>query len=418
MRLIIIFTLLLCTYFELTSQNRYDFATTYFGLEGEYIHETGTFTSIGSNGQPHESSLPSIFSPRFVIGGTHFWGHADFYISIPLSNFRVNGSKNASISNEVFTGFRFLPIRSSKNRLSPFVGFGFNSKNFSMKSAKGKSQLYSNWQWYPEIGIAYRNQKNRIFEINARYFHLNRYDNFIDRTTQTSTQLSPWSFSIAYKKLVDFTSSYKSERAQAYLDQMHKKAIDQSALSGFSFGLGLNALIPLSNTELAARHPFFNDVIEGGISPDLSVGYYSHKLDGYLRTSFRPLKQKEEAFGYSYSLNRNSLALEAFKYVGDYHGFAPFLGPFFALDRYKLKEQGDNRTIINHNKTYFSYGIVFGWDIRQSSTDYLVLRTNLRYTPALNSTIQGYKFTADQLEFNFIQIVFYPERYKLQKKKS
>lgn len=403
---------------DLLAQNRYDFASTYFGLEAEYIHETSSFSHLDKLQQRQSSKLPSSVTPRFVIGGTHFWGHADFYISIPLKNLRLNGSNKAFTSNEVFTAFRFLPIRSEKKRASPFLGVGFNSKNFKLKTDIGKSQLYSNWQWYPEAGISYRNEKNRIFELSVRYFGQNEYNNFIDRNVQVNTMVSPWSFSFAYKKIIDFTAGYKSERAQAYVETMHEKAVTEKALSGLSMGVGLNALIPLGKTELASRHPFFNDVIEGGIGPDIGVGYYFHKLDGYLRASFRPLKQEEEAFDYKYSLNRNSLAIEAFKFLGDYHGFAPFVGPFVSMDHYHLSETDAGRKVIDHKESDVAFGLVFGWDIRQTSTDYLILRTNLRYIPELSNMYNGYKFTAAQLEFNFIQIVFYPERYKLHKRKS
>ena len=60
------------------------------------------------------------------------------------------------------------------------------------------------------------------------------------------------------------------------------------------------------------------------------------------------------------------------------------------------------------------YGVVFGWDIKQSDVDYITLRTNLRYTPEFNFKSGGYKFTSERIEFNFIQIVYYPERHKMR----
>jgi hypothetical protein len=40
-----------------------------------------------------------------------------------------------------------------------------------------------------------------------------------------------------------------------------------------------------------------------------------------------------------------------------------------------------------------------------------VLRTNLRYYPNLEiNSVAGGKARVDQLEFNFIQLVFYPQR--------
>ena len=61
------------------------------------------------------------------------------------------------------------------------------------------------------------------------------------------------------------------------------------------------------------------------------------------------------------------------------------------------------------------YGLVFGWDIRLSEVDFLILRTNLRYTPDLGHKIDGKSYTSRQIEFNFIQLVLYPQRIKANK---
>jgi len=417
-RAIILTSLLLFTIQLIAQKDRYHFAASYLGLEGEIIQESNSFKSLNSQNQINNTDLPSTLTPRVLIGATHFWGHADFYISIPLSNLKISGNRHASISNQVFTGFRFLPIKSQADHFSPYLGIGFNSKNYQQEGANGNSPLYSNWQWYPEIGLSYRTKKNIVFEIGARYFEKNEYHTYISRDLINSTAVSPLSFSIALKKVVDLTSSYSSEGAQKFLKKMHQKASENNALSAFSIGVGYNALIPLDKTDFASRLPFFNDEIEGNLSPDIGVAYYLHQMDASLRLSFRPLKQKETSYHYTHQLNRNSFAIEAFKFLGDYHGFAPFIGPYVSYDFYRLRESDFGQELIHKTFEKFGYGVVFGWDIRQSNIDYLILRTNLRYTPDLNHKHQGLSFTASQLEFNFIQIVFYPERFKVYKRRN
>lgn len=60
----------------------------------------------------------------------------------------------------------------------------------------------------------------------------------------------------------------------------------------------------------------------------------------------------------------------------------------------------------------FSPGIILGWDIVPSPVYTWVLRTNLRYYPFQRIETQpGINSRVDQFEFNFIQFVWYPNRF-------
>jgi hypothetical protein len=52
----------------------FDFQSS-FGGSTKYLDAQGNMQSL---------NLSNSLSPRFLIGGTHFWGHADFYIAIPF----------------------------------------------------------------------------------------------------------------------------------------------------------------------------------------------------------------------------------------------------------------------------------------------------------------------------------------------
>ena len=60
--------------------------------------------------------------------------------------------------------------------------------------------------------------------------------------------------------------------------------------------------------------------------------------------------------------------------------------------------------------------LVFGWDIRPSERgDWWVLRTNLRIPPMLELDHDDHTWSLQHLEFNFIQLVVYPQRWKRAK---
>lgn len=62
-------------------------------------------------------------------------------------------------------------------------------------------------------------------------------------------------------------------------------------------------------------------------------------------------------------------------------------------------------------------GITFGWDIAPGKTsEALLLRTNLRWYPFSKIEIDHKAFHLSQLEYNLIQVVFYPGRLKNKKR--
>ena len=87
-------------------KKRHQFAKTYFGLSqyivndlspGNYINENGTLQSFDKNG---------FITPSINIGATHFWGHADFYVSISTKDIKFgNDEMENSYRLGTFTGF-------------------------------------------------------------------------------------------------------------------------------------------------------------------------------------------------------------------------------------------------------------------------------------------------------------------------
>jgi uncharacterized membrane protein len=107
------------------------------------------------------------------------------------------------------------------------------------------------------------------------------------------------------------------------------------------------------------------------------------------------------------------LALEAFWFFWDYNGFVPFVGPTISFERWascrfeNYVQQGETQ-----RTQMISPGILFGWDILASPLETWVLRTNLRYYPFQKVRDSDGKWSrVDQFEFNFIQLVVYPNRW-------
>ncbi|MFT5665830.1 MAG: outer membrane protein W [Vicingaceae bacterium] len=401
---------------EKKQRDPYQFAHTYFGIETEFLPQSATFTTLNSGGTFDTKKLPSFGSARFVVGGTHFWDHADFYISIPVLEFALNNSKDASISNGVLTGFRYFPLKIKPNAIRPFIGTGFGGTDFSAKGSEGEGPTDNNRQWYFEGGLSYRYKGSKLFDLGVRYFNNKSYNYANSRTTFEKVDLNQFSIMVSYKRLFDFTQSYGKDEMKKFVAKAHDALEKENGLSTFSFAAGLSYTIPLEPIEFSERTPFLNQEATQNFNLEIGIGYYFHKQDAAVRLSYRPLQQKETAYGYTSELKTNSLAFEAFKFIGNYHGFVPFVGPYVGLNNYNYNEIDRGSEVVDFTENKLAYGLVFGWDIRISDVDYLLLRTNLRFTPDLNYKKKRLSFTNNQIEFNFIQVVFYPERMKITKK--
>jgi hypothetical protein len=73
--------------------------------------------------------------------------------------------------------------------------------------------------------------------------------------------------------------------------------------------------------------------------------------------------------------------------------------------------EGDEQIGATQRTNIVSPGILFGWDILASPLETWLLRTNLRYYPFQKvKDAEGNIARVDQFEFNFIQLVIYPNR--------
>ena len=88
----------------------------------------------------------------------------------------------------------------------------------------GEGAIYTNWQWYKEAGITYKTKSNSLIELGFRYFDRNEYNSYIDRSNFREVVVSPFSFSIAYKKVFDFTNGYSTERSRRFMKKVYALA--------------------------------------------------------------------------------------------------------------------------------------------------------------------------------------------------
>jgi hypothetical protein len=147
------------------------------------------------------------------------------------------------------------------------------------------------------------------------------------------------------------------------------------------------------------------------IMPDFGIGYFWHRSDLNIVSSYRSYGTETSAYGADQTLRRKSLGLEVTKFLFDYHGFVPFVGPLVSWENLSFEENFEGQPTRDVTEHKLGYGLAFGWDIRPNRIQSWLLRTNIRWFPNLKLQVEGDAgISFDNLEFNFIQLVVFPGR--------
>jgi hypothetical protein len=186
---------------------------------------------------------------------------------------------------------------------------------------------------------------------------------------------------------------------------------ERGRLNGLYIGAGISSAFWLKQSEYnVAARPYINKY-STSIMPDFTLGYYLHRPDLNLAIGYRGYGASTNTYGAVQQLNRKSLLFEATKYLFDYHGFVPFIGPTISYENLSFKENFEGQRTFDVEEIKFGYGLTFGWDIRPNRIQSWILRTNLRWYPNLFLEVEpNTKVSFDNLEFNFIQLIIYPNR--------
>jgi hypothetical protein len=372
-------------------KDKYKFAQTYVGAQ---IDAFG-----GSNS-------PEYMAGRFLIGGTHFWQKADFYISIPLVTTQISG-EDRHYSEGVITGFRYIPFGLSRKGPRPFVGVQWLTPEMRI----GDGALFENSKFGLEAGLNIAFGSLYTLELSAHHVFNNEVNYAITREGSALVEAPDFGLSIALKKYFDTTANLSSEKSKAYVKQRYDGFAKEGKLSTWNVAIGLSANVSVSDVPLLDRYAFLPNRPPLTLYPDIAVGYYFHKMDAGVRVAWRPINLQDEAYGLEYSIRQQRLGLEGFKFLFDYKGFVPFLGFSVGTDFINAEITDGELPTIQDKYSALSYGITFGWDIRPTDTEAWILRTNLRYLIQSDSNVDIVNATGRNLEINFIQMVIYPSRW-------
>ena len=397
----------------LEKQTRHRFAQLTLGLD--YQSSFGGQTSYSNaSGDLLKKDLQSTSRPRLIIGGTHFWGHADFYIAIPLftPSFQSEGLE-ATYTSGVETVFKYYPWRITDRRVRPYVGLSLAP--FYFQQNQQNDQVVGPGKQHFTIpvlaGITYQH-KQYLVEFGLNYNYANEINYYLSRTTQAAIQTPPLYLYLSFKYSLETTFNAEKPWESGQTERVTQALAEQGKLNNFFFGVAMSSAWWLGNSSYNQSQRPFMEGYGTSLMPDFSVGYYWHRPDFNVAINYRGYRGSTNAYGVQQSLTRKSVGLEITKFLGDYHGFVPFIGPIISYEDLSFRERVEQDPIQAFENQKLGYGIVFGWDIRPNRIQQFILRTNLRWYPNLNLNVAAkQRINFSNLEFNFIQFVCFPGRW-------
>jgi outer membrane protein W len=400
-------------------KKRFSFAHMYFGLEG-FNTQSGQTSVLSANNQLSQSTFSGYTVPRLMWGGTHFWGHADIYLSFPIGGYKKTIPKELQAMDYnmgVETGIKYYPWTVLKNhKLRPYVGIAWNIASFSQQQ-NGKEASISQFKNTTPLllGLGFKHKK-WLIEGGLQYFYNHRMPYPITPTIEADIELPKTAFVLSSKFLLETTAQSKD-----YIKKRMTNLKEHKKFSTFYVGIGPSGTTSIQSKSSfdQAKYPFLaNQKRYYGIIPDITAGYFFSKAELNVGLAYRKMKNGFTGFGVSHYNERQSLMLESYKFLFDYHGFVPYLGLTGSRENlyFASRDKNADNKWKEYRQTKYPLGVVFGWDIRPTRAESWLLRTNLRYTP-LQMDVEDKKVAFDYLEFNFIQLVLFPERIIVNSKK-
>lgn len=393
-------------YQDKKSQHR--FAQTYVGIDAVWQPEQGTFNHLGST-----ESFSSKFTPCFSLGGIHFWGKLDFFMSFRIPLEQTQPLSDEYEMNQAYFGefsARYYPWRIKANALRPFLGFGSQISSIQLIDPSNMQRADS--YFHPSI-IAGASTYYHDWQLNVEATYLfNTNQTFYSSATEAHTfEIPHVYFKLGLRRYFDVTLKEEKDKENGRTERIRKKLEQENKLSSFSISAGPSSAFFIQAPQYDKMGLASLPRQKAAFNWDLGLGYFFNQRKIHIGLTFREFKSDIESFEYEEVIRRRSIALEGYKFIWDYNGFVPFIGGTVSMESWATALFVHDEPLETFRTQFFSPGIIFGWDIIPTPLDTWTLRTNLRYYPFQKiKTIDGTVQRVDQFEFNFIQVVIYPNR--------
>ncbi|MGH7720133.1 MAG: hypothetical protein ACREON_14990 [Gemmatimonadaceae bacterium] len=404
------------------------FATTTLGIEVSAFTALASRWSLpSSNGEFERLETPGLGQQDLYLGALHFFGHADFFVSFPLwSRSRsVYDNRSLSLDYSVAAGVKLYPVALRPGTLRPYLSSALTTRALEVTDGGSVDANVGRLsQVVVPVGAGVTWRSSRAFLVDAQVQYVpgsatvssgiapRRLEEPAEPHASERLDLSGVRFvaSVRWSRHLAATSmpGYREAKARAL-----QRRIDDGSISAVNIALGPSTRLFNNNSPyFRDRRPYLRDQYDAGLFPHASVGYYQFTTDAEIRLAYRRVTGEARAFGARLETQQSGLFLEAMKFFDiDLYGFVPFVGAGVGYGRLHATDHSPGGSVTSRESVWM-LSIPFGWDIRPNPASSWLLRTNLRWLPRARAVFPGSGVRLDMggLEFDFIQLVLFPER--------
>jgi hypothetical protein len=356
--------------------------------------------SIGADARAFTADGSTAEGPlqdaRLVIGGPHFWGHAELFVAVPVA-----WSGRTGYKTRVETGARWYPWRIERGAVRPYAGASLLGVTYEELGGPRQTRIVVPLT----AGVTYQRGDGLLTLGGGWVRHESRYARAPGSTVPVT--MHPLWLGVGYSRVFDATLGAEPAWKSGETEVRVLRLRDQRRLSGWTVTAGASTAFFLRRSSELTAIGFAGQHEVAAPFGELGVGYYFADREVQFNLLARRSRSEVRGFGYAQTATRTAVTAEWFLFLFDYHGFMPFVGP--NLSNEVLRVSGDATGEFEG----ISAGYTFGWEIRPDPLQAVTLRTSARWVRRLGVPLStGRSVHLDQLEVSFLQVVVYPGRLR------
>ena len=228
---------------DLDLKKRYSFARSYFGTDLSYFYNLEQSSYLNDQNQIQALDRNNFIAPAINFGATHFWGHADFFVSIATSSIKIGTDElNNSIKFKAITGLRIFPLAIKKKSIRPYISYKFAPIRLNQSNKMGENYRKTEVKSIVGAGIAYQSKK--IYTYLGYELIPNNETNIYLSRTQGGTSSFP-------KSLINFGINISMEGTNGSYEHPIPKLdslLRNKNMLGWFFGIGPSSAFPTRNS--------------------------------------------------------------------------------------------------------------------------------------------------------------------------
>ena len=246
-----------------------------------------------------------------------------------------------SIHMGTFTGLRVYPWAVGEGQgLKPYLGYKVSPWRYRQGDTPELSYKTTRIKGMVDAGLGWATSWGYFTLEGTKLLNPDFKVNLTPAAGSTPDRWPGWTIGMGLNISLE-TTSVASNPVNKQLNTELREHNQQ----GLFLAAGASSAFPIAASDAVTEdYPYLDDRSFPTIFPDLALGYHFTKADALVAVSRRRMVQRRSAYNRALDIDRQS-TVEAYKFVGDYHGFVPYVGLGVGMERMDLEEREGRRRV-------------------------------------------------------------------------